>query len=393
MTTRVLILDANQRSALAAVRSLGKRNLTVYTADDSIDSLAGASRYTYKNFQIVSPQSSVKQFIEQLSDLIESENIDVLLPMTDASIQAVLLNRTGLPDVRLPYPDYDLYESVSNKASLFKYATEANIPSPLTYYIEDIGTIPDILKSVNCRLVIKPYKSKIYIDNRVVATEVLLPHTNQEIPGLLERYSWLKQHPFMLQQYIEGYGKGLFAIYNRGEPVAYFSHKRIREKPPQGGVSVVSRSEPVDKELVSIADRLLRDRKWHGVAMIEFKIDKNGTPYLMEINARFWGTLQLAIDSGVDFPYLLYQIAMEETPQHEQGTYKKSTLRWLLGDLDRLYLVLKAPLNQYGVTRKLVEILRFLIPWVPGMHYETFRLTDVKPFLRETRNYLRDLLS
>ena len=37
--------------------------------------------------------------------------------------------------------------------------------------------------------------------------------------------------------------------------------------------------------------------------MVEFKHDeRDGVPKLMEINGRFWGSLQLAIDAGVDFP-------------------------------------------------------------------------------------------
>ncbi len=45
--------------------------------------------------------------------------------------------------------------------------------------------------------------------------------------------------------------------------------------------------------------------------MVEFKADaRTGTPYLMEINGRFWGSLQLAIDAGVDFPAILVAAAL-----------------------------------------------------------------------------------
>jgi len=311
--------------------------------------------------------------------------------MTDTSIQAVLHNKSRLPTIKLPYPDYAQYDSVSNKASLFKYAEQTGIHTPQTFYVEDIGTIPDILKSVNCRLVIKPYKSKIYMENKVFPTQVFLPASNTQIPELVQQYDWLKQHPFMLQEYISGYGKGLFAIYNQGTPIAYFSHKRIHEKPPQGGVSVVCRSEPVSEDLIQIADKLLRAKKWHGVAMIELKIDASGKAYLMEINARFWGSLQLAIDSGIDFPWLLYQIATGELDKPLNVQYKKSVLRWLLGDFDRLYIVLKSSTTQYSVAKKIFEILKFTIPYYPGMRYEIIRLNDIKPFIYELREYFKQL--
>jgi predicted ATP-grasp superfamily ATP-dependent carboligase len=49
-----------------------------------------------------------------------------------------------------------------------------------------------------------------------------------------------------------------------------------------------------------------------GVAMVEFKLDrrKGNAAKLIDVNGRFWGSLQLAILSGVDFPYYLYQLAV-----------------------------------------------------------------------------------
>jgi len=43
--------------------------------------------------------------------------------------------------------------------------------------------------------------------------------------------------------------------------------------------------------------------------MVEFRVDaRDGTAKLMEVNPRFWGSLQLSILSGADFPYLLYNL-------------------------------------------------------------------------------------
>ena len=60
-------------------------------------------------------------------------------------------------------------------------------------------------------------------------------------------------------------------------------------------------ANPEEKQ--RLKQELLDELNWHGVAMVEFKVTEDGTPYLMEINTRFWGSLQLAIDAGVDFPY------------------------------------------------------------------------------------------
>ena len=54
-TTKILILDANQRSSLAATRSLGRQiDAIIISADDTLDALAKHSRFTqdYAQYQI-----------------------------------------------------------------------------------------------------------------------------------------------------------------------------------------------------------------------------------------------------------------------------------------------------------------------------------------------------
>ena len=50
---------------------------------------------------------------------------------------------------------------------------------------------------------------------------------------------------------------------------------------------------------------MLKALKWQGVAMTEFRLRSDGKLYFMELNPRFWGTLPLAVASGLDFPRLL----------------------------------------------------------------------------------------
>ena len=83
------------------------------------------------------------------------------------------------------------------------------------------------------------------------------------------------------------------------------------------------------------AVRLLQDLGLTGVAMVEFKMDaRDGRPKLLEVNPRFWGSLALAIDSGVNFPYLITLMALgydfEPVTDYRVG----HRCRWLLpGDI------------------------------------------------------------
>ena len=151
--------------------------------------------------------------------------------------------------------------------------------------------------------------------------------------------------PVLLQQRIVGPGVGIFLLIRKGEVLAQFAHRRIREKPPSGGVSVYRESIPANPELVSRSRALLERFDWEGVAMVEYKIDaQSGAPFLMEINGRFWGSLQLAIDAGVDFPVLLLRSQRGEgvtMPQYKSGVRS----RWWWGDFDQLITRLRHPVG------------------------------------------------
>mgnify|MGYP001085547887 CR=1 FL=1 len=391
MSSRILVLDANQRSSLAVTRSLGSKNLWVIAADTTQSTLAGSSKFCQETAIYRSPIESPEFFFADVLSIIEKHAINFVIPATEESSYVLVENRQALPSsVILPLPAGKSVEQLANKNELFKLADTLNLPTPETHYISDVNHgIEVVNKATKFPLVLKPYKSKILVSNRIIPTAVVIAHSKTDALAALENNTF-REHPFMIQSYIEGEGQGLFALYSKGKPVCYFSHRRLREKPPGGGVSVLSESKSIDPTMKEIADKLLSKVNWEGVAMVEFKVDNNGTPYLMEINTRFWGSLQLAIDSGVDFPYLLYKIYNQEAVEKITDFSVGQKLRWLLGDVDRLYIVLKSPNKVYSPGRKLVEIIKFLLPHLQTKH-EINRLYDLGPFKFELRNYFKSL--
>ena len=70
--------------------------------------------------------------------------------------------------------------------------------------------------------------------------------------------------------------------------------------------------------------------QWHGVAMVEFKKDsRTGEYVLMEINPKFWGSLDLSIASGVDFPYLACRMALDGDIEPVFSYRVGTKFRWL----------------------------------------------------------------
>jgi predicted ATP-grasp superfamily ATP-dependent carboligase len=239
-------------------------------------------------------------------------------------------------------------------------------------------------------VVLKPGKSWQCQNGLWYRAGVQTAHNPLELVNIIAGDPAFQNHPYMLQEYVAGQGQGIFALYDNGTPLAFFAHRRLREKPPSGGVSVLSESMIADPVMVGHARSLLNSVNWHGVAMVEFIVAEDGTPYLMEINTRFWGSLQLAIDAGVDFPYLLYQLACGEKPETVAGYKTGIRLRWMLGDLDNLYLTLRDQQNSLAV--KLKAVLHFLTPSPFKTRHEVNRWSDLGPAWYEIKQYIKDIL-
>jgi predicted ATP-grasp superfamily ATP-dependent carboligase len=386
---KVLILDASQRSALAATRSLGKKGIHVIVADETQRTLAGSSKYCQESFSYPSPYEFPEGFITDLVQESIRRNIRVIFPMTELSTYLLLKHRDQFINVNFPFAPFEVFNLLTNKDELLQLADQLKIPVPLTYKINNRGELSDSLSQFKFPVVLKPYRSRIPSDGKWVSASVKYANSAEEVEATVAKHEYFGRYPFLLQEYIQGRGQGVFALYNNGDPVTFFAHRRLREKPPSGGVSVLSESVALDPRMLQMTQRILDHVRWHGVAMVEFKVALDGTPYLMEVNARFWGSLQLAVDSGVDFPYLLYQLATGQGPVPVNGYRVGIRNRWLLGDLDSLYLTFKNHSGQpFTPISRWQEVTRFLNMFEKETRYEVNRWDDLRPFLFELKQYL-----
>lgn len=384
----VLILDANQRSALAITRSLGRSGqFRITTADAVAKALAGASRYSQAYMEYPDPEQRPRDFIAWVNDITTQQHFDLVMPTTEVSSQLLLLCRDELPEIRLPFAPYETVMALSDKIRLMELAKSLGVATPESRMFNNAAELENT--SLNYPFVLKPALSRIYTGNEWIQTQVKVVHDANELQAVLKQAPYLQKTPFMLQSFIFGHGGGIFCLYNNGQPLQFFAHERLREKPPEGGVSVLCRSVRVDHELKAAAMKLLGAVNWHGVAMVEFRITPEGKPYLMEVNTRFWGSLQLAVDSGVNFPLMLARAQLGQPVTSTDSYHIDQRLRWLLGDLDSLYLYLKGP--QPWVA-KIIRLLRFFSIRLRHQRHEVNRLHDWMPAWLELKQYLRALV-
>lgn len=380
---RVLITDGNERAALAAARSLVRAGHSVCVTATTRVSLAGVSRGVRSHQLATDPLTDPAGYAAELGGVIRHQDTAVLLPMTDASVEAVLEHRSALPvGVVLPFPDLATYRAASDKARVLTLARDCGFGVPETRLVATPGecdvTVPDDFFPA----VVKPHRSVVTaagVRRKLAVTHVSDAVECRRALAALPAAAF----PVLLQRHISGVGEGFFALRWGGRTIAMFAHRRLREKPPSGGVSVYRESIPLDDGLAGPGLRLLDALDWRGVAMIECKREhETGRQVVMEVNGRFWGSLQLAIDAGVDFPSLLVRCAAGETLRESCDYRVGVRSRWFWGDVDHLYLRLKAGGAR---VRALVAFLRVS----PRRdRSEIWRWRDPAPFVVETLQWL-----
>jgi predicted ATP-grasp superfamily ATP-dependent carboligase len=187
-------------------------------------------------------------------------------------------------------------------------------------------------------------------------------------------------HEPIVQEHIQGPEYGFFALFNNGQLKAKFQHKRLLSMSYTGGASVL-RISVYFKELDDLGIKLLKALNWHGPAMVEFKFDSRDKKFkLMEINPRFWGSLSVAIDSGVDFPYLYYQIAANGDCEDVLEYRSNVVSHYVAGELVYLMSLVKAG-PRHIVKSNLPEDILLITKHLGGSKFDTLDRHDVAPFM------------
>lgn len=393
----VLVTDGENRSALAVTRSLGRNGCTVLVTESRAGSISACSRYCSYAYLVPDPMGDGAAYVDAIAAIVLKEKVDVIIPMTEQSVYCLNRNREILgEDVILACARQEHMESVSNKFKLFQMAADLGIPIPQTLFISGIDEYHQKKNSISgFPVVVKPAFSKYFEGDRMISAGVMYASSATELDRLYDSRPVLR-HPSLIQELIVGEGTGLFTLFDHDRHLALFAHRRLLEKPPSGGVSVLSESIPLDRQMVDDAAKLLSAVDWTGIAMVEFKRDiRDGKAKLMEINGRFWGSLQLAISSGINFPVMSLNYHMGRKPQRPCCDYQAGVrLKWFFGILDHVIIRIKKgrQLNVQDNIPSLMHVMKELL--VPGGNNtagDVFDLDDLQPLYSEVKSYFKNI--
>jgi predicted ATP-grasp superfamily ATP-dependent carboligase len=387
-------LDAHLKSALAAIRSLGSRGIRVVAGADRRTAMGLHSKHVWKGFIYPSPYQNGKRFLDAIWREAEaSRQPMVLYSFSDATFLPLYENRSRFEHLLSSYPEAESSVTIAfSKVATLKLAMRTGIETPPTHFLRNLSEVDEFAQAWRYPLVIKPCHSTSWHRGFALRLDPQFVFSVEEARGACEQMAQASGALPIMQEYLAGEELGVEFLCEKGEVLAAFAHRRLRSLSPVGGASVVKEAIPESyKSVGPHARRLIRELRWSGPAMIEFKVDdRDGRAKMMEINGRFWGSLPLAVVAGVDFPWLYFcQVTGQEMPamtQYQEGIVSR---HWL-GDLANLAQVLlsRNPMRPLSFPKRSTALREFLFPGHAAQP-DVARVDDLVPAGAELLDALR----
>ncbi len=387
-----IVLGVDSPIGLTVIRELGSHGVPVHAIGRSADAIGRASKWT-TGFSV----RPTGRLADWLPRLIRETGAGALLAVSEDDLIALADLPPVIERCRILTPRRAPLDCVLDKAATLRAAAAIGIDVPESWQPVAGDDVEVKARALAYPLVLK------WADPPAILARlggmgidfVKGEHVSDAdaLTAALSRYTALGAWP-IVQCYCPGIGLGQMFYMKDGAATLSFQHRRIHEWPPEGGVSTVCASVPLDQhaEQRAKSEALLASIGWQGPAMVEYRYDpRDGKYWLMEINGRFWGSQPLARQAGVEFAWESYAQAFGiATGQPE---IRERHARYTIPETRRLIRILfgrrSIADNQFRPTpwRDLMSYFGDFLD--PGMRYFVWDWRDRGPFWADLKNVIR----
>ena len=319
-----LVTDVNIRSAVAGLRGLGRAGLETIALAPGRGGAGRLSRYATIRATGPDPSEDPAGFANAVGSLASEHGPLMVYPGSEAAIDPLYAHLGPLgAAVTLPYPGWDALEALRDKRKLARLAAAAGLPTPEIFAEGTAAEVRDA--GVSFPAAIKPVRPGGSIGSaRVVESASDLARLLDGLPNA-ER--------LLVQERSTGGLLALGMVVGRdGAPVERFQQVATRTWPTDAGSSSLAVSVAPDEELVAQAASMLASAGFWGFAQLQFVKDGR-VPKLIDVNPRFYGSLPLALASGVNLPAAWHSVVLDR-PTGAPSAYREGiTYRWVEADL------------------------------------------------------------
>jgi predicted ATP-grasp superfamily ATP-dependent carboligase len=274
--------------------------------------------------------------LEALAEIVRRFRVDVILPVGEDGIRFAAAERESLARLAAlpPLPDLESLEIARNKWRLNQFARQQQLLVPESVMVTFDGDFQRRISALEYPVLLKP-------PSLTDGQGIRRFDTPSDLRAFLKTQDeGLVRDKYLVQTYIPGADVGLSVLCQDGEILAYTIQRGI--------ISAAHRFGPLmamefirHQDVLDSGQKLLAALRWSGVAHIDFRQDsRDGRAKIIEMNARYWGSLLGSLVAGVNFPYLACLAAQGVSfpmPTYRFSKYAYTTtairegLLWCLG--------------------------------------------------------------
>ncbi|MFS4447681.1 ATP-grasp domain-containing protein [Maribacter sp. 2307UL18-2] len=325
--TAILIPDAENYLLIHVLNCLAQIDTVTIYAMTVKHNWATYSRHIKKNTVFSEASNGLKR-IESINAELLKHDIDIIMPIHDACIKDLIIYREHLINHEkiIVLPSYDVYKIVTNKGKFSAHLETYGIPAPKSGVLKTESLQEYKRFGLSFPFIIKP------ASNSHGGLGVVLIDSEMALQSYRDTYREFDE--FVVQEYIEGDDWGCSVLCVAGELKAYsLQRTTIHEKKPFSpaiGVELVHDTRPLE-----MVKQLLRSLSWNGVAHIDMRYNLATNSFvIIEMNARYWASIEASMVGGINFPYLHLLVSMGK--DFPLPTYRSIEYLKLKGVLYRL---------------------------------------------------------
>lgn len=268
------------------------------------------------------PQSNSSDYTDSVIKAALNHHCSVILPITTAELYPLSLNKQKLEEngLHIAISDYQSLNIANNKARLYSYLTEEQLPCVHFRSVKNKKELATALLDLGFPtnpLVMKPAEGNGSRGFKIIQTlDVVKNEFFHSKAGslLISPESLALELPdvfpgeMLICEYLPGTEYSVDLLVNHGKILT--SAIRIREK-TVSGISVKG-SFVVDKKIQEMCHSITQKLNLHGPIGMQFKRDIHEEAKILEINPRLQGAVSTARFVGINFPLLSVKLALGE---------------------------------------------------------------------------------
>lgn len=336
---RAIITYGRSLMSLVIARSLKQRGIEVIGCDDIDMTVMSFSNVVDATFTHARAEDDEDAFIESLLENVKrfkpNDDRPYLLMPVFRNTRVIARHKDKFsPHVTVAAPDCESISKIFPKEKLAETASRANAKIPKTVYANSRADLEAGLESLSPPIMLKPVAG---VGGRGIRTFDNLSDAIDAHQAFIEEYG----EPPLIQEQIKGDDYCFTGLFQDGELRAHMAYRNLKNFPRKTGAGAI-RETVDDEKFIEPAQALMRETGWNGVAEIDFFWTGNDAdePYIIEVNPRFWAGLFHSVDSGVDFPWLLFQLfahgEIDEPGEAEIGNTTKAPGLWLASTVQEI---------------------------------------------------------